>query len=456
MVEFKLPDLGEGITEAEIIAWEVKEGDVVAEHQPLAQVETDKAIVSVPSPKAGTVAKIHHAAGDTVRVGEVLVSLETGDAATVMMTGSTAAVGKAEAAAETNGRSAHAEEDAGTVVGRLASDDGPRRGGDQVLATPAVRRLARKLGVELERVAGTGLSGRITEADVRKIAEGREPQVETLVRPISGATVSPAGPTVSAPAPATAAPATSKAPGGTVEQTEAGPVERRPLRGVRKAIVQKLTKAARTIVPVTHMDECDVTELVRIKSKEDKAAREHGDKLTYLPFIIKAVIQGLREFPQLNATLDEEHEEIVVRRYFNIGIAVDTADGLMVPVIKNADRKSMLDIGAEIQRLADAAHNRRLALSDLRGGTFTITNIGVIGGTYATPIANYPEVAILAVGRIRDRVTVIDGQIVVRKMVGLSLTFDHRLIDGGDGARFVNTVIRHVEDPDLLLIKACS
>jgi pyruvate dehydrogenase E2 component (dihydrolipoamide acetyltransferase) len=210
------------------------------------------------------------------------------------------------------------------------------------------------------------------------------------------------------------------------------------------------------VVPVTVTDEADVTDLVRIRAKEEAAARSAGVKLTFMPFFIKAAVQALKQLPLLNSTLEEQHEEILIKRYYNIGIAVDTPEGLLVPVIRNADKKSMLEIAAEVEQLAAGANARSLKLEQLRGGTFTITNMGAIGGIYATPIVNYPEVAILAIGRMRDRVVARDGQIAIRRILALSLTFDHRVIDGGDAARFLNAVIAHVEDPDLLLIKAGS
>jgi pyruvate dehydrogenase E2 component (dihydrolipoamide acetyltransferase) len=321
-----------------------------------------------------------------------------------------------------------------------------------------VRRLARRYGVELERVTGTGLGGRVTEADVRRHAEKEGKPAPGASSPGTPAVAArPAAPTVH-PHVAYAAtpPSAAAAAGSVIEHTEFGPVEKRPLRGVRRAISRHLSHAARVVVPVTVTDEADATELAQIRAKEEPAAKQAGVKLTFMPFLIKAAVQALKQHPMLNSVLDEQHEEILIKRYYNVGIAVDTAEGLMVPVVRDVDKKSMLDIAAEIERLAAAAHSRSLKLEQLRGGTFTITNMGAIGGIFATPIVNYPEVAILAVGRMRDRVTARNGQIAVRRIVSLSLTFDHRVIDGGDAARFLNTVIAHIEDPDLLLIKAGS
>lgn len=531
MIEFRLPDLGEGISEAEIVAWLVREGDVVEEHQELLQVETDKALVSVPAPAAGRVGPLMHAAGDTVPVGEVLLTLlPVGEAATAAAGGPArppepahASAGTAHSGARSapvattgvepapgpspadpavtiaatpavNGHNGHgphaggtsplaatggrtavapapppppAADDAGSVVGKLSTDGAGTAGGQAgVLASPAVRRLARVLEVDLDRIAGTGPSGRITEADVRRAAETAPTPRERRVAAATGAAVLPPPPRESGTHSGAAAPhGAPQVPGtpppealfagGIIELTDLGPVEKRPLRGVRKAIAVHLSKAARVVVPVTQFDDADVTELVRIRNKQRAAAeQESGVKLTYLPFIIKAVVQALKEHPHLNSVLDDERGEIIIRRYYNIGIAVDTAEGLMVPVIRAADAKSMLQIAAEVQHLSRAAKDRTLRIEQLRGGTFTITNIGTIGGTYATPIVNHPEAAILAVGRIRDQIVPRRGKAVVRKIAGLSLTFDHRLIDGGDAARFLNSVKRHVEDPDLILIKS--
>ncbi len=383
--EFRLPDLGEGITEGEIVKWRVKEGDEVEEHQVVVEIETDKAIVEVPSPKKGRVVRLERAEGEIVDVGDSLLTLEVG------------------------GEEAGKEERPGSVsvVGRLPE-------AEEVLATPKVRNLAKRLGVNLAEVKATGPGGRVTEEDVRAAAgEGRQ---ETSDR--------------------------------------YGPVERVQIKGVRKSIAKNLLAAQRTAASVTGMDEADITELWELKKREEETARKRGIRLTLLPFFIKAAQHALREHPFLNASVDEDTGEIIVKKYYNIGVAVDTPDGLMVPVVKGVDGKSILDIAAEVQELGRKARERRITLDELKGSTFTISNFGTFGGTYATPIINHPDVAILGTGRVRERPWIKDGEIAVRKILPLSFTFDHRVVDGAQAAAFLNNVIGYLEDPGLLFIES--
>ncbi len=383
--EFRLPDLGEGITEGEIVKWRVKEGDEVEEHQVVVEIETDKAIVEVPSPKKGRVVRLERAEGEIVDVGDSLLTLEVG------------------------GEEAGKEERPGSVsvVGRLPE-------AEEVLATPKVRNLAKRLGVNLAEVKATGPGGRVTEEDVRAAAgEGRQ---ETSDR--------------------------------------YGPVERVQIKGVRKSIAKNLLAAQRTAASVTGMDEADITELWELKKREEETARKRGIRLTLLPFFIKAAQHALREHPFLNASVDEDTGEIIVKKYYNIGVAVDTPDGLMVPVVKGVDGKSILDIAAEVQELGRKARERRITLDELKGSTFTISNFGTFGGTYATPIINHPDVAILGTGRVRERPWIKDGEIAVRKILPLSFTFDHRVVDGAQAAAFLNNVIEYLEDPGLLFIES--
>jgi len=289
----------------------------------------------------------------------------------------------------------------------------------RIVATPATRRLARELSVDLAQVTGTGLEGRITEDDVRKFAQIREQQ---LRRPTAAG----------------------------LKRDAYGEYEAVPMRGVRKSTAKRMVESARTAVHVTHMDEADVTELVTLRESDKKTAGEKGIHLTYMPYVIKAVIAALKQYPYLNSSVDDQHEEIMLKKYYNIGVAVDTADGLIVPVVKNADKKDILTIAEETQRLAQEAQSREVGLADLRGGTFTITNIGFIGGTHATPIVNHPETAILATGRIVERPVVREGKILIRSIMPLSLSFDHRVIDGALAARFLNIVIKHLQEPALL------
>jgi pyruvate dehydrogenase E2 component (dihydrolipoamide acetyltransferase) len=415
--EFKFPDIGEGLTEGEIVRWLVKEGDEIKEGQPLVEVETDKALAEIPSPRTGVILKILAKEKEIVKVGQVIVVFgekgETLAPAPPAKPKSVGVVGELE----------EAPEEAPAVVARAEAVK-PAFVSPHALATPAIRALAKELGIDLDKVKGTGLEGRVLEKDVRLTAEGKEKPVEEVKRPTK------------------------------IKKYDLyGYVDRIPLRGVRRSIAKAMVKSKYTAPHVTTMDEADVTELWKIREKEKKTAEKKGIKLTILPFIIKAVIAGLKEHPYLNATLDDENEEIIVKKYFNIGMATDTPEGLMVPVVKNAGDKSILHLAEELTQLAEKARNRSIDLADLKGGTFTITNYGALGGIYGTPIINHPEVAILGVGKIKDMPVVRDGKIEVRKILHLALSFDHRVVDGGEAARFLNTVIARLEDPDLILLE---
>jgi len=402
--QFRFPDVGEGITEGEIVRWLVKEGDEVKADQPLAEIETDKAIVEMPSPFAGTVLKVHFKDKDIVKVGQVLVTIgEKGEAVPEAVAATEAAVrpGRAEAG---RGPAAPAAVQAGAVQ-----------------ATPKVRKLAQELGVDLAAVQSTGPGGRTTEDDVRLAKE--KPAEKKLEIKIKS------------------------------KYDFYGTLERIPLRGIRRATAKHMRESLDKAAHVTHCDEADATKLAALRDAMKAEAEAKGIKLTYLPFIVKAVIEALKLHPTLNAMLDDEEQEIVVRKYYSIGIAVDVPDGLIVPVVKMADQKSVFDIAEEIQALAKAARERTLDLADLKGGTFSITNVGVIGGYAATPIINYPEVAILASMKIEDRARVEKGAVVVRKTIPLCLSFDHRVNDGAEAARFMKDLIRFLEEPEKLPLK---
>jgi pyruvate dehydrogenase E2 component (dihydrolipoamide acetyltransferase) len=380
--DFTLPDLGEGITEGEIRKWIVKEGDSVEEHQTVLELETDKAVVEVPSPKKGKILKINKEEGEIVKVGEVLMTItEEGEVA------------------EERPKSV-------SVVGVL-----PEEEEGAVLATPAVRSLAKDLGVNLMTVKGSGPGGSITKDDVIKASEKTKKAEEMY-----------------------------------------GTVERVPLKGVRRTISKNLMIAQQTTVFVTVMEEADVTDLWNIREREKKALQEKGIHLTFLPFFIKAVQHSLKEHPFLNASIDGE--EIIIKKYYNIGIAVNTPDGLIVAVIKNVDKKPVRELASEIQDLSQKARERKIKLEDLRGSSFTFSNWGHFGGTFATPVINYPDAAILGTGRISDKPWVKEGQIVIRKILPLSLTFDHRITDGADASTFLSKVVHYLEDPGLLFIES--
>jgi pyruvate dehydrogenase E2 component (dihydrolipoamide acetyltransferase) len=393
--EFKFPDVGEGIAEAEIIRWLVKEGDAVKEDQDLLEVETDKAILTLNSPYTGKVTKLHGKEGDIIKVGDVLTTFDAG--------------GKAASVAESENK------DSGTVVGTL-SDNEVVEVIRPVQATPAVRTLAKQTGIDLARVTGTGPGGRITKEDVERAA-------------------------------------TKTAQQANVEADAYGSLEKVPLRGIRRTVAKRMAEASKRVAEVTIWEDADITELEQVRAKEQSVAEKKGVKLTYLPFLIKAVIPALKAHPYFNASLDEATEAIILKKYFNIGIAVDTSDGLIVFVIKNADEKNILDLAREIATLAEKARLRKIDLHELKGSTFTITNYGVVGASYGTPIINHPEVAIVGLGKIEDRPVVRNGQIAIRKIMPLSLAFDHRVIDGVEAGRFLGVVIQHLEDPNLMLIE---
>ena len=405
--EFRFPDVGEGITEGEVVRWLVREGDTVQVDQTLAEIETDKAVVEMPSPYAGTVLKLHVKEKDLIKVGQVLVTIgEKGE--------SVAAAGPAP--------------DPGPeprpVAAAPVAAPGPP---GEVLATPKVRALARDLGVNLGSVSGTGPNARITEDDVRSL--------------------------VSATTGLTGAPAAKPAVKIKAKYDLYGTLERVALRGVRRATAKKMRESLDHAAHVTHCDEADAGPLEALRQALKPEVEAAGAKLTYLPFIVKALVEALKLHPYLNAALDEAENEIVLKKYYNVGIAVDVPDGLIVPVVKFADQKSVADLAAEIQTLAKRARERTLDLADLKGGTFSITNVGVIGGDLATPIINYPEVAILATMKIADRARVADGAVVIRKTLPLCLTFDHRVVDGAEAARFTKDLIRFLEAPQSLPLR---
>ncbi|GBC85392.1 Dihydrolipoyllysine-residue acetyltransferase component of pyruvate dehydrogenase complex [bacterium HR11] len=419
--EFRLPDIGEGMVEAEVVKWYVQEGDAIEEDQPMVELMTDKANVVIPSPRKGVVLKRFGREGEVVKVGSVLVvigepgeALETAEAR-VEAAVSAPAVPGAPAPAPTPG------------VGEATPPPG------RVLATPATRRLARELGVDLRQVPPTGPHGRVTKEDVIRFVEAQR-------APTAPPTPAPTPPPVEVPAVPEVGP-------------PAGLEERIPLRGLRRVIARRMVQSKHTAAHFTYVEEVDMTELVRLREQMRPVAEAQGVRLTYLPFIIKAVVIGLKRFPIINASLDDEKEEIVLKKYYHIGIAVQTDQGLTVPVIHDADKRSLLDLAREVERLATAAREGRLGLHEVRGSTFTITSLGKLGGLLATPIINYPEVAILGVHKIEPRPVVRNGEIVIRHMMNVSLSFDHRVVDGAVGAEFTQVVREHLENPHLLFLQ---
>jgi 2-oxoglutarate dehydrogenase complex dihydrolipoamide succinyltransferase (E2) component len=429
--EFRLPDIGEGIHEGEIVKWLVKEGDIVREDQPMVEVMTDKATVEIPAPRAGKILKLNAKEGETVKVGSVLVIIEE--------LGEAKPEPKREVVEAPPQREpepvAAAVSTTATTVAAPPPPSPTAAPAQRVLATPATRKLARELGVDIAQIRGTGPGGRVTDEDVRRFAAAR---------------TAPQPPPTPSPAPTPPPAAPSFAPGAVVTDRRE---ERIPLRGIRKRIAEHMHQSKTTAAHFTYVDEVDMTELIQIREQMKPLAEQKGVKLTYLPFIVKASVAALKEMPILNASIDEAKGEIVIKKYYNIGIATATDEGLIVPVIKDADRKSLLEIAMEIERLAKAAREGKIALSDLQGGTFTITSLGALGGLFATPVINYPEVAILGIHEIKKRPVVRDNQIVIRDIMYVSLSFDHRLIDGDVGARFCKKIISYLENPKLLFLE---
>jgi pyruvate dehydrogenase E2 component (dihydrolipoamide acetyltransferase) len=455
---FVLPDLGEGLTEAEIVRVLVREGEVIGEDAPLVEVETDKAQVEIPSPMAGRVEAVHVRPGQTVKVGAPLVSFAaagSGEARPVASAGP-AAAGPAtgeRSATTAGGAAAKRAPDTGGARDRAASDgvsDVTARDGapsremaeGPVPATPATRRLARELGVDLRAVRATGPGGRVSPEDVRAAAA--------------------AGPTAAgsaAPGADEAAPAHGRplAPVGLEPPTlprfeQWGPVEREPLSHLRRTIAERMALSAAVIPHVTHFDRADITELDALILRNLERAKERGVVLTLTSFILKAAARALLEHPRFNASLDAAAGELVLKRYVHLAVAVATERGLIVPVIRDVDGKPLLEVARELGALAARVREGKATLEDLRGGTFTVTNLGGLGGTGAIPIINYPDVAILGVARARQEAVVVGGQIVPRLLLPLSLTFDHRVADGADGARFCTDIVRRLERPEQLLL----
>jgi pyruvate dehydrogenase E2 component (dihydrolipoamide acetyltransferase) len=417
VAEFRLPDLGEGITEAEIARWLVTEGDAVSEDDALVEVVTDKATVEIPSPFAGTVARIHAGAGEVVPVGTVLVTIGGPPLEEAEVTEAAQAEVTEPAAVEVAARAAAGdppgEEPATVTAPSKPAINEPRK----ARAMPPVRRLARTLDVDIDRVEGSGRSGRVLRSDVEAFARGRgEDDAEAASGP----------PT---------------------------PDERRePLRGVRRTIAERMAASHRSIPAVTHVEECDVTELDATRRLANERSTG-GPRLTYLSFVVKAVVAGLKAHPALNASLDEAAGEIVYHQRYHIGIAVDTPAGLVVPVIRDADQVGLREVGREIERLAKGAREQTLDAAELRGGTFSITSPGRSAGLMATPIILHPQAGILGVHRALDRPVARDGQVVIRKVMNLSITFDHRVLDGMTAARFCSEVVALLEHPGALALE---
>jgi pyruvate dehydrogenase complex dihydrolipoamide acetyltransferase long form len=430
---FNLPDVGEGIAEAEIVEYLVQVGDAVEADQPVVRVETDKAVVELPSPYKGKVVEIPLKPGETVRVGEPLMAIET--EAKEEKEAPRAKPPEEEPPARKEDKQPARKEKAPDVEKPPAAVEPGKR----ILATPHTRKVARELGIAINTVDGTGPQGRITDEDVRKAASAKEerPREEP-------AKAVPKGPTAAAV---------------TVPSTEGfdfekyGPTRREPLKGVRKRTAEVMVRSVSTIPHVTHFDEADVSELLKVLEQERSLAEERKVRLTILSFLTRAVADALKKFPAFNASLDEASGEIVYKQYYSVGFATDTEAGLMVPVVRDVDKKSIMQIAAELQELARKARDRSIQLEDMRGGTFTITNVGALGGKWATPIIVHPQVAILCSLRATKKPVVRNDEVVVRTIMPLTLSFDHRVLDGADAARFTTHIVRLLEDPMRMLVE---
>lgn len=452
--DFKLPDLGEGVEYGDVVQVLVSEGDSVNAEQPILEIETDKAVVEVPCPFTGRIAKVHVKKGDKVKVGQTLVSVETGNgqavaeappkpeakpqAAPAREPEPKPTVEKAKQPAPAEARTPAAKgpapepakpQPAPPPKQEAAKPEArPAAEGEPVAAGPATRRLARELGVDLHDVAVTKPGVRLTEEDVKEYVKQR----------MSGGAPAGGGGFAAPPLP---------------DFTQWGPVERVALSSLQRKTAENLL--ASWIGPhVTQFDEADITALEALRKRHRDRTGEGGVKLTVTAFVLKAASLVLREFPTFNASYDAQKGELVYKQYYHVGVAVDTPAGLMVPVIRDVDRKRVVDIAAEMSEIAERTRQRKVSRDEMRGGTFTITNLGGIGGTAFTPIVNYPEVAILGLARNKEQPAIRDGQLINRLMLPLCLSYDHRIINGADGARFIKRLVTLLEDPEMLLLEA--
>ena len=448
---FRLPDIGEGIHEGEIVKWFVKPGDKVQEDDILCEVQNDKAVVEIPSPVEGTVEEVLVEEGTVAVVGDVLISFDApgyedlklkgddhadgeGKAETESQVQSTAEAGqeidKKEAKQEeAPQRDEAGEKGKGVVIAASEQDVNSR-----VIAMPSVRKFARDHDVDIRQIKGTGKNGRVLKEDVEKFMAGGQAEEAAQTEEATAET-------------AQAAPAAINLEGDFPETRE-------KMSGIRKAIAKAMVHSKQTAPHVTLMDEVDVTALVAHRKRFKEIAAEKGVKLTYLPYVVKALVSMLREFPEFNRSLDDATQEIVQKHYFNIGIAADTEKGLLVPVIKHADRKSVFAVSGEINELATKAREGKLAPNEMKGGSMSITNIGSAGGQWFTPVINHPEVAILGIGRISEKPVIKNGEIVAAPVLALSLSFDHRMIDGATAQNALNHLKRLLSEPELLLMEA--
>ncbi|GGJ74888.1 pyruvate dehydrogenase E2 component (dihydrolipoamide acetyltransferase) [Anoxybacillus voinovskiensis] len=427
--EFKLPDIGEGIHEGEIVKWFVKPGDEVNEDDVLCEVQNDKAVVEIPSPVKGKVLEILVNEGTVATVGQTLVTFDAPGYEHLKFKGQDHDEPKAE----------ERKEEAPKQPEATPTAVDPNR---RVIAMPSVRKYAREKGVDIRLVQGTGKNGRVLKSDIDAYLAGR-------------VAATPAVEAAEQRAEEQVAPKVEAKPAAAPVVLEGEfPETREKMSGIRRAIAKAMVNSKHTAPHVTLMDEVDVTKLVAHRKKFKEVAAQKGIKLTFLPYVVKALTSALREYPALNTSIDDATEEIIHKHYYNIGIAADTDKGLLVPVVKHADRKSIFALAKEINELATKARDGKLMPNEMKGASCTITNIGSAGGQWFTPVINHPEVAILGIGRISEKPVVRDGEIVIAPVLALSLSFDHRMIDGATAQHALNHIKRLLNDPELLLMEA--
>ncbi len=445
---YKFPELGEGLHEGEIIKMHIKPGDKVTDDSIIMEVQNDKAVVEVPCPVEGTVLEVLTADGQVCHVGETVAIIDaTGDVPDQDEEPAEESAPEQKSGQETDAAKGGVDTTSSPASsspsdakdGQATNASTPAAPNKDVLATPSVRKFAREQGVDLSQVSGTGSNGKITREDVESFKQG-------------GGQASSATTEVAAEEKA-AAPVASAAAPPTTTTSAAGEEERVPFKGIRKVIANAMVKSAYTAPHVTIMDEVDVTELVAFRTRMKPLAEKRGTKVTYLPFIVKALVSAAREFPALNASIDEKTEEIVYKKHYDIGIATDTPNGLIVPVVKDADRKSIFMIADTINDLAVRGRDGKLAANEMRGSTISISNIGSAGGMFFTPIINFPEVAILGTGRISEKAVIKNGEVVAAPVMALSLSFDHRIIDGATAQHFMNHIKSLLGNPELLTME---
>ncbi|UOQ93029.1 2-oxo acid dehydrogenase subunit E2 [Halobacillus shinanisalinarum] len=432
--EFKLPDIGEGIHEGEIAKWFVKPGDEVKEDDVLCEVQNDKAVVEIPSQVDGTVKEIHVDEGETTTVGTVIITIDDGSEDS----GEESKEEPKEESKEEKQESSKedSKDERSEEQPAAESDDSDVDEDKRVIAMPSVRKYARDNDVDIRKVQGSGKNGRILKDDVNSFLDGGQAKAEDSQEDEAKGE--------KAETSSKAAPAAG----------EAYPETREKMSGTRKAIAKAMVNSKHTAPHVTLMDEVDVSELVAHRKKFKAVAAEQDIKLTYLPYVVKALVSTLKKYPVLNTSLDDETDEIIQKHYYNIGIAADTDKGLLVPVVKDADRKSIFSISSEVNELAVKARDGKLSSEEMKGASTTITNIGSAGGQWFTPVINHPEVAILGIGRIAEKPVVRDGEIVVAPVLAISLSFDHRMIDGATAQHAMNNIKRLLNDPQLIMMEA--